>query len=104
MSTAAAYAAASFIMRKNRRSRQFALALTPHQAGLTVVGVDHTGSTDTADYVQDDNGKGLPFVALTSGVTGAMPLNNNEAVVSDGSVTFQYWAGRLLTAKNTPTP
>lgn len=101
MSTAATNAAL-FTMRKNSRSRRFALALTPHQAGLTVVGVDQTGSTDTADYVQDDNSNGLAFVAMTSGVTGATPLNNNEATSFDGAVTFQYWP-RLLVAPNTPT-
>ena len=41
-----------------------------HEAGLTVTGVDVTGSTDTADYYQDDQGQGLAWVALTSGVTG----------------------------------
>jgi hypothetical protein len=100
----AATNAALFTMRKNSRSRRLALALTRHQSGLTVTGVDVTGSTATADYVQDDNGNGLTFVALTSGFTGSTPLNNNEAVTNDGGVTWQYWAGRLLVAPNTPSP
>lgn len=86
---AAARQASAFVLRKNSRSRRFGLALPVHAAGLVVTGVDVTGSTSTADYVQDDEGQGLPFVALTSGTTGATPLDPNANVSSDGAVTWQ---------------
>lgn len=95
--------AASYFIRQRQRSRQFALALTLHTAGLTVVGADMFGDrlTSGAMFVKDVDGN--PWVALTSGVTGATPLTGN-GTMDDGGVTWMQWGGKLLVAPPTPTP
>lgn len=102
MSTSAAVQSAAFNMRLRRRGREFANALTPHAAGLTVVGADAFGNklTSGAMFVQDSTGQA--WVALTSGVTGATPLTGN-GVVSDGSVKWLQWGGILRSMPPTPT-
>jgi hypothetical protein len=93
--------AASYFIRQRQRSRQFALALTKHSAGLAVTGADAFDGklTSGAMFVQDANGS--PWVALTSGTTGSTPLTGN-GVVNDGGVTWQFWAGKILSAPPTP--
>lgn len=97
----AARQASAYFIRQRQRGRQFASALTVHQAGLTVTGFDVTGKYATADYVQDASG--LPWVALTSGVTGSTPLTGN-GIVNDGGVRWLQWGGKILSTPPTPTP
>lgn len=93
--------AASYFTRQRQRGRQFANALTLHTAGLVVKGAaDYGGYYGTgAMFVKDANG--LPWVALTSGTTGAGVLAGN-GVVNDGGVTWLQWSGKLLAAPPTP--
>ena len=85
MSNSAATQSAAYNMRLRRRGRQFASALTVWTPGLTVVGADAFGGMvqSGAMYVQDSVGQ--PWVALTSGTTGAIPLAG-RATMSDGGV------------------
>ena len=71
MTNQAARQASSYFIRQRQRSRQFSKALTVHAAGLVVKGADQFGGfyLSGAMFVQDANG--LPWVALTSGTTGA---------------------------------
>jgi hypothetical protein len=100
MSTAPIKAAA-FNMRLRRRSRQFADALTVHTAGLVVIGADQfVGKlTSGAMFVQDANGN--PWVALSSGTTGATALTGN-GVVNDGGVSWLQFGGLLRAMPPTP--
>lgn len=101
MSTSAAVQSAAFNMRLRRRGREFANALTVHAVGLTVVGADAFGNrlTSGAQFVQDAQGN--PWVALTSGTTGATPLTGN-GVVNDGGVRWLNWGGILRSMPPTP--
>jgi hypothetical protein len=101
MNQQAARQAASYTIRKRQRGRQFANALTVHTAGLVVVGADHFGGRllSGAMFVQDADGN--PWVALSSGVTGAVPLSGN-GTINDGGVTWLQWGGRLNSAPPTP--
>lgn len=95
---------AAYFIRQRQRSRQFANALTPHRAELTVVGADRFNGmyTSGAMFCQSEV-DGQPFVAITSGVTGSTPLTG-DTTVNDGSVLWLKWSGKILTAPPTPTP
>jgi hypothetical protein len=103
MNIQAARQSAAYFIRQRQRGRRFASALTVHAAGLTVVGADQFGGryTSGAQFVQDSTG--LPWVAVTSGVTGSAPLTGN-GVVNDGGVVWLQWSGKILIAPPTPTP
>lgn len=94
MSNTAASQAAQFTMRKNSRSRRFALALPLHTAGMMVA--------SAGLYVQDDLGLGLPWVSLGAGTTGSGILEGGESVINDGGVSWQRYNGRLLVPPPTP--
>jgi hypothetical protein len=101
----AARQASAYFIRQRQRGRQFANALTVHAAGLTVVGADQfDGKYLTGAMFVQSEIDGLPWVALTSGVTGAEPLSGNGPTKSDGSVTWLQWSGKILSAPPTPTP
>ncbi len=104
MSTAAVVQSAAFNMRLRWRGHEFAAALTVHAAGLTIVGADQFNGnyTSGAMFVQSEI-DGLPWVALTSGVSGATPLAGN-GTMSDGSITWLQWGGKILAAPPTPSP
>lgn len=95
--------AATWRMRRRNRSKQFAAGLTVHAAGLTVIGADAFGGnlTSGAMFVQSEI-DGLPWVALTSGTSGATALSGNNGTMSDGGVIWQQWTGYLLVAPPTP--
>ncbi len=99
----AALQAATFTARKRSRSRRFVLALTTHAAavGQIVVGLDTVATAVAASWVQSEI-DGQAWVALTSGVVGAIPLAGDGPTMSDGSVTWQRWFGNLLSMPNTP--
>lgn len=96
----AANQAASWRIRRRNRTKQFAAQLTVHRAGLTVTGMDQVATAAAADFVQSEV-DGLPWIALSSGTTGATPLAGN-GTMSDGGVTWQQWAGAIPSAPNTP--
>lgn len=97
----AAVQSAAYNMRLRRRGRQFASALTIWATGLSVIGADQfNGMVQSgAMFVQDSTGQ--PWVALTSGTTGATPLAGNTTM-SDGGVTWQPWVG--IIRADPPTP
>lgn len=99
MGIANTIAAASYFIRQRQRGRQFANALTVHQAGLTIVGYNETGKWQLADFVQDASGNA--WVALTSGATGSGVLAGT-GVVNDGGVEWLLWSGKILSPPNTP--
>lgn len=100
MSMTAAISAALWRLRRRNRTKQFAAGLTVHGAGLTVTGMDQVATAAAADFVQSEV-DGLPWVALTSGTSGATPLAGN-GTMSDGGVTWQQWTGYISAAPNTP--
>lgn len=104
MSTAATIQATRYNMALRRRSRQFASELTVHAAGQTIIGADQFGGhyTSGAMFVQSEI-DGLPWVALTSGTTGATPLKGNGPVMSDGSIEWLQWSGLIRAAPPTPS-
>ena len=97
----AATQAARYNLALRRRGRQFANALTVHTSGLTVVGADAFGGRlqSGAMFVQDSTGR--PWVALTSGTSGATALEGDQ-VMSDGSITWQPWPGIIRAMPPTP--
>jgi hypothetical protein len=99
MGISATLQASRYFIRQRQRGRQFALALTPHQAGLIVIGCDVTGKWQLADFVQDSSGN--PWVAATSGTTGSGTLAGT-APYNDGGVTWVLWSGKILSPPNTP--
>lgn len=103
MSTAA-FQSAAYNMRLRRRSREFASALTPHVEGLTIVGADQFNGnlTSGAMFVQSEI-DGLPWVAMTSGISGGTPLAGNGPVASDGSIEWLQWSGLIRAAPPTPS-
>lgn len=101
----AAIQSAAFNMRLRRRSRQFASALTVHAAGLAITGADAFNGqyASGAMFVQSEI-DGLPWVALSSGTSGATPLAGNGPVMSDGSIEWLQWSGLIRAAPSSPTP
>lgn len=100
MSVAAQTQAAAWRLRRRNRSKQFAAALTVHQAGLTVIGMDRVATAAAADFVQSEI-DGLPWIALTSGVSSGAPLSGN-GTMSDGTITWMQWGGYISASPNTP--
>jgi hypothetical protein len=101
MSMSAAVQSAAYTMRLKRRSRQFADALKVHAAGLTVVGASSFGGRTNSGAMFVKDAAGNPWVALTSGISGATPLSGS-ATMSDGSITWQPWLGIIRSAPPTP--
>lgn len=94
--------AASYNMRLRRRGRQFADALTVWASALNVTGADRANGmlqSGVAMFVQDADGNA--WVALTSGVTGDIPLSGN-ATMSDGNIVWQPWPGIIRAMPPTP--
>ena len=85
MSNQSARQAASFVARKNRRSRQFISELPTWSAGLSVT---------QGELVQSN---GAAWSADSTGITGTTaPSIGNTDAVSDGVITWtRQW--RLLT-------
>ena len=101
----AAIQSAAFNMRLRRRSRFFASGLAVHAAGLTIVGADQfDGKLTSGAFFVASEIDGLPWVALTSGVSGSTPLKGNGPVMSDGNVNYLQWSGLIRAAPPTATP
>jgi len=94
--------AASYFIRQRQRGRYYASQLAVHTAGQTIVGADAFGGrlTSGAMFVQSEV-DGQPFVALTSGTTGATPLTG-DMTINDGGVLWLKWSGKILSAPPTP--
>jgi hypothetical protein len=94
---------ASYNMRLRRRSRQFASELTVHAVGQTIIGADQFNGnfTSGAMFVASEI-DGLPWVALSSGISGGTPLAGNGPVASDGSIRWLQWSGLIRSAPPTP--
>jgi len=94
---------ARYNMALRRRGRQFASALTVHAAGLTIVGANQFNGnlTSGAMFVASEI-DGQPWVALSSGVSGATPLAGDGPTMSDGAITWQRWPGVIRSMPATP--
>jgi hypothetical protein len=98
---------ASYYIRQRQRGRLYASQLTTHAGavGLTIIGADQFGGNyqTGAQWVRSEIDN-LPWVALDSGVCGSIPLAGNGPAMSDGSIRWLQWSGKVLSAPPTPTP
>jgi hypothetical protein len=102
MSNAAAIQSARFNMALRRRGRQFASALTVHASGLAITGADQfDGMLQSGAMFVQSEVDGQPWVALTSGTSGATPLSGTSTM-SDGSIVWQPWPGIIRSMPPTP--
>jgi hypothetical protein len=77
--------------------------LREHASGQTIIGADQFGGdlTSGAMFVKSEV-DAVPWVALTSGTSGATPLKGNGPTMSDGSIDWQRWPGLIRVAPPTP--